>query len=102
MRSARRLAPAVTLVLGLAACEDARNQPVAPTAPAAAPDQQSALMPDLGPNAALALEQQITSICKAYRKAGAQLKHDLVKNPDDAQLLAESKAIKEMTDEACN
>jgi hypothetical protein len=101
MRSSRRIAP-VILALGLAACEDAKDQAVAPSAPAPASSEQSLLMPDAGPNAALALERQITSVCKAYRKASAQLKHDLAKTPDDAELLAQSKALKDMTDDACN
>jgi hypothetical protein len=100
MRLQRCVAPAVALMLGLAACEDSKEQPAAaaPTAPAA----QSILMPDGAPNAALALEKSIVSVCKAYRKAGAQLQKDLKKAPDDADLLAQAKALKEMTDDACN
>jgi hypothetical protein len=100
MHLPRYVVPALALVLGLAACEDAKDQPVAPpTAPAAT---QSMLTPDDAPNAALALEKSIVSVCKAYRKAGAQLKKDLQKSPDDAELLAQAKALKEMTDDACN
>jgi hypothetical protein len=96
----RCVAPAVALVLGLAACEDSKQQPAAaaPTAPAA----QSMLVPDDAPNAALALEKSIVSVCKAYRKAGAKLQRELRKSPEDADLLAQAKTLKEMTDDACN
>jgi hypothetical protein len=100
MRVHFRLATASALALLLAGCEDAKDRAVAPSAPA--PAEPSALLPDAGPNAARALEQQINSVCKAYRKASAQLKHDLAKNPDDASLLADARALKEMTDDACN
>ena len=95
-------AAALVIGLGLAACEDAKTPPVAPEAPPSTPAAQSAMTPSEMPNAALALERSITSVCKAYRKAGAQMKKDLIKTPDDVELQEQAKALKEMTDDACN
>jgi hypothetical protein len=101
MRLHQFVVPALVLAVGLAACEDSKEQPAVtpPTAPAAT---ESLLTPDDAPNAALALEKSIVSVCKAYRKAGAQLKKDLLKNPSDEDLKAQVKALKAMTDDACN
>jgi hypothetical protein len=95
---------AAALVLGvsLAACEDAKNQPAVPPTAPTAPAEQSAMSPDMMPNAALELERNIASVCKAYRKASVQMKKDLIKTPDDTELQAQAKALKEMTDDACN
>ena len=85
MRSARLLPLASVLVLGLAACEDAKTESPAPSAPepTAAPSQLSA---SDAPNAAALLNDQIASVCKAYRKARTQAKADLAKTPNDVEL----------------
>jgi hypothetical protein len=104
MRLHRYVGRAAALVagLGLAACEDAKNPPVAPEAAPPTPAAQSAMAPSEMPNAALALQRSITSVCKAYRKAGTQMKKDLIKTPDDVELQEQAKALKEMTEDACN
>ena len=99
MRSARLLPLASVLVLGLAACEDAKNQP-APSAPepTAAPSQLSA---SDAPNAAALLNDQIASVCKAYRKARTQAKADLAKTPNDVELQDVVKSYDAVIDDAC-
>ena len=101
MRSARLLTLASAIVLGLAACEDAKNQPLTPSAPepSAAP---SLLKPSDGPNAAALLNDQIASVCKAYRKASTQAKADLAKTPNDVELQDVVKAYDAVIDDACN
>lgn len=99
MRTPRVLASLA--VLGLLACEDAKNQPVA-TAPTEAPSAASALTPSAGPNLAQAINSQIASVCKAYRKAATQAKADLAKSPNDAQLQADVEAYDAVIDDACN
>src|SRR5215212_52016 len=102
MRSARvlPLSLAFVLALGLAACEDAKNQPLPTSAPAptAAPSQLSAS--DL-PNAAALLNDQIASVCKAYRKARTQAKADLAKSPTDAELQDVVKSYDAIIADAC-
>jgi hypothetical protein len=101
MRLSQLVAAAGVLSIALiAACQDDKRPDVAiaPTAPAAA----SALTPDAAPNLAVAIGNQVASICKAYRKAGVQAKADLAKNPTDAELQAQAKALDEMIDDACN
>jgi hypothetical protein len=100
MRSARLVPLASVLVLGLAACEDAKNQSLAPSAPepSAAPSQLSA---SDAPNAAALLNDQIASVCKAYRKAASQAKKDLVKSPDAEDLKATVAAYNALIDDAC-
>jgi hypothetical protein len=99
MRTPRVLA--TIAVLGLLACEDAKNQPVAP-APTEAPSAASALSPSAGPNLAQAINSQIASVCKAYRKAATQAKADLAKTPNAAQLQADVEAYDAVIDDACN
>lgn len=101
MRLHQFVVPALALVV-LAACEDSKTPPAVPTAPPSAPAASSALTPDDMPNAALDLERKIASVCKAYRKASAKMKKDLLKTPNDDDLKAQAKALKEMTDDACN
>ena len=100
MRSARLLPLASVLVLGLAACEDAKNQSLAPSAPeaSAAPSQ---LSPSGAPNAAALLNDQIASVCKAYRKASTQAKADLAKSPNDAELQDVVKSYDAIIEDAC-
>lgn len=100
MRFSRVIASGALAALGLLACEDSK-EPVA-VAPTAAAPTQSALTPDGGPNMAVAIGNQIASICKAYRKKSVQAKADLKKNPTDAQLQADVKALDEMIADACN
>jgi hypothetical protein len=97
---ARAAAGALALVF-LAACNDAepRTQALAPTA---VEPSSSAMAPQAAPNLAVAIGKQVASICKAYRKAGVQAKADLAKNPGDAELQAQVKALDEMIDDACN
>lgn len=100
MRLTRLLPLASVLVLGLAACEDAKNQLVPPSAPepAAAP---SALSASDAPNAAAQLNQQVASVCKAYRKARALAKRDLAKSPNDTELQDVVKSYDAIIDDAC-
>ena len=102
MRSHQLAAAAGVLALALVlACNDETPRPdasIAPTAPAEA----SALTPDAGPNMAVAIGNQIATVCKAYKKASAQAKKDLIKDPTDPQLQADVKALDEMIDDACN
>jgi hypothetical protein len=102
MRLSQLVAAAGVLSIALiAACQDDKRPDVAvaPTAPA---PSASALTPDAAPNLAVAIGNQIASICRAYRKAGVQAKADLAKNPTDPELQAEAKALDEMIDDACN
>jgi hypothetical protein len=101
MRSHHLAAAAGVLALALVvACNDDTPRPEKAVAPAA--NETSALTPDAGPNMAVAIGNQIASICKTYRKASLQAKRDLKKNPTDAQLKADVKALDEMIDDACN
>ena len=102
MRSHQLAAAAGVLALTLVvACNDETPRPEAAVAPTAS-NETSALTPDAGPNMAVAIGNQIASICKAYKKAAIQAKADLKKNPTDAQLQADVKALDEMIDDACN
>lgn len=102
MRSHHLAAAAGVLALTLvASCNDEAPRPEKAVAPAAS-DAKSALTPDAGPNMAVAIGNQIASICKTYRKASIQAKKDLQKNPNDAQAQADVKALDEMIDDACN
>ena len=102
MRSHQLAAAAGVLALALVvACNDETPRPEAAVAPAAS-NETSALTPDAGPNMAVAIGNQIASICKTYRKASVQAKKDLQKNPTDAQLQSDVKALDEMIDDACN
>ena len=100
MRSARVLPLAFVLALGLAACEDAKNQPLSPATPepTAGPSQLSA---SDAPNAAALLNDQIASVCKAYRKARTQAKADLAKSPNDAELQDVVKSYDAIISDAC-
>ena len=89
---------ALTLV---ASCDDETLRPEKAVAPTAT-NETSALTPDGGPNMAVAIGNQIASICKTYRKTALQAKKSLQKNPTDAQLQADVKALDEMIDDACN
>jgi hypothetical protein len=89
---------ALTLV---ASCNDETPRPEKAVAPIAT-SETSPLTPNAGPNMAVAIGNQIASICKTYRKASIQAKKDLQKNPNDAQLQADVKALDEMIDDACN
>ncbi|HEX7809444.1 MAG TPA: hypothetical protein VF608_11980 [Thermoanaerobaculia bacterium] len=89
---------ALTLV---ASCNDETPRPEKAVAPVAA-KETAALTPDGGPNMAVAIGNQVASICKTYRKSLVQAKKDLIKNPEDAQLQADVKALGEMIDDACN
>ena len=100
MRTARLLPLASVLLLGLAACEDAKNTAL-PTA-AEAPAPESALNPTGGPNLAKELNSQIASVCKSYRKGAAQAKKDLIKSPNDEELKASVAAYQTLIDDACN
>ena len=102
MRSHHLAAAAGVLALTLVvACNDEAPRPEAAVAPSAS-DAKSALTPDGGPNMAVAIGNQIASICKTYRKASVQAKADLKKDPTDAQLQADVKTLDEMIDDACN
>jgi len=102
MRSHQLAAAAGVLALALVvACNDETPRPEAAVAPAAS-NETSALTPDAGPNMAVAIGNQIASICKTYRKASLQAKKQLMKNPTDTQLQADVKALDEMIDDACN
>jgi len=89
---------AVALVV---ACNDESPRPESAVAPTAS-SEASALTPDAGPNMAVAIGKQIATVCKAYRKASAQTKKELIKDPTNAQLQADAKALDEMIDDACN
>ena len=102
MRTHHLAAAAGVLALALlTACQDDARPDVAPAPTAAAPTA-SALTPDASPNLAVAIGNQIASICKAYRKAAVQAKADLAKNPTDTDLQDQVKALDEMIDDACN
>jgi hypothetical protein len=102
MRTHHLAAGAGVLALMLvASCNDDAPRPEKAVAPVAA-NETAALTPDGGPNMAVAIGNQIASICKTYKKALVQSKKDLIKNPDDAQLQADVKALGEMIDDACN
>ena len=102
MRSHQLDAAAGVLALALVvACNDETPRPESAVAPTAS-SEASALTPDAGPNMAVAIGNQIASICKTYRKASVQAKKDLQKNPTDAQLQSDVKALDEMIDDACN
>lgn len=101
MRTPRILASIAILGLGLAACEDAKDAATAPV-PSEAPAAASALTPSAGPNLAQAINSQIASVCKAYRKAATQAKADLEKSPNDEQLKADVAAYDAVIDDACN
>lgn len=100
MRLTRLLPIASLLLIGLAACEDAKNQSPAPSAPepSAAP---SPLTASDAPNTAAQLNQQIASVCKAYRKARALAKAALAKTPNDTELQAVVKSYDDIIDDAC-
>ena len=89
---------ALTLV---ASCNDETPRPEKAVAPTST-NETSALTPDGGPNMAVAIGNQIASICKTYKKASLQAKKQLMKNPTDTQLQADVKALDEMIDDACN
>lgn len=93
--------PALLAVGVLAACDDAKQPPVAAAPTAPAPSEASLSVAD-APNVASALNKQVASVCKAYRKAGVQMKKDLQKSPDDQELQEQAKALNEMIDDACN
>jgi hypothetical protein len=102
MRTHHLAAAAGVLALAVVvSCNDDTPRPEAPVAPTAS-NETSALTPDAGPNMAVAIGNQIASICKAYRKAAVQAKVDLKKKPTDAQLKADVTALDEMIDDACN
>jgi hypothetical protein len=92
---------ATVAVLGLLACEDDKTQAVSPTA-VESPAAESALNPTGGPNMAKALNSQIASVCKSYRKGAAQAKKDLIKSPNDEELKAAVADYKALIDDACN
>ena len=102
MRSHQLAAAAGVLALALVvACNDETPRPEAAVAPTAS-NETSELTPDAGPNMAVAIGNQIATVCKAYRKALVKAKKDLIKDPTDAQLQADVKALDEMIDDACN
>ena len=102
MRTHHLAAAAGVLALTLvASCDDQAPRPEKAVAPRAT-NETSALTPDGGPNMAVAIGNQIASICKTYRKASLQAKKQLMKNPTDTQLQADVKALDEMIDDACN
>jgi len=102
MRTHHQAAAAGVLALTLvASCYDQAPRPEKAVAPTAT-NETSALTPDGGPNMAVAIGNQIASICKTYRKASLQAKKQLMKNPTDTQLQADVKALDEMIDDACN
>jgi hypothetical protein len=102
MRSHQLAAAAGVLALTLVvACNDETPRPEAAVAPTSS-NETSALTPDGGPNMAVAIGNQIASICKTYRKAAVQSKKDLIKNPNDKKLQADIEALDEMIDDACN
>jgi len=102
MRSHQLAAAAGVLALTLVvACNDETPRPEAAVAPTSS-DETSALTPDGGPNMAVAIGNQIASICKTYRKTAVQAKKDLIKNPNDKKLQADIEALDEMIDDACN
>ncbi|MFL5619360.1 MAG: hypothetical protein ACJ79A_13315 [Gemmatimonadaceae bacterium] len=100
MRITRLIPLGSVLALGLAACDDAKNQTTPPSAPepSAAPSPISA---SDAPNAAAQLNQQIASVCKAYRKARTLAKADLARTPNDAELQAVVKSYDEIIEDAC-
>ena len=100
MRTARVLLAPIAFV-GLLACEDAKTPATAPV-PTEGPAEASALTPSGGPNLAQAINSQIASVCKAYRKAATQAKADLAKTPNDDQLKADVAAYDAVIDDACN
>ena len=89
---------ALTLVVS---CDDETPRPEKVVAPSAT-KETSALTPDGGPNMAVAIGNQIASICKTYRKTAVQAKKDLLKSPNDKKLQADIEALDEMIDDACN
>jgi hypothetical protein len=102
MRTHHLAAAAGVLALSLvASCNDETPRPEKAVAPTST-NETSALTPDGGPNMAVAIGNQIASICKTYKKASRQAKADLKKTPNDAKLLADVKALDEMIDDACN
>jgi hypothetical protein len=101
MRTHHLVATAGVLALMLVVSCDEAPRPEKVVAPAAT-HETSALTPDGGPNMAVAIGNQVASVCKTYRKALAKAKKDLFKNPTDAQLQADVKTLNEMIDDACN
>jgi len=102
MRTHHLAAAAGVLALTLvASCNDETPRPEKAVAPIAT-SETSALTPDGGPNMAVAIGNQIASVCKTYRKALVKAKKDLFKDPTDAKLKGDVKALNEMIDDACN
>ena len=102
MRTHHLAAAAGVLALTLvASCDDQAPRPEKAVAPTAT-NETSALTPDGGPNMAVAIGNQIASICKTYRKTAVQAKKDLLKSPNDKKLQADIEALDEMIDDACN
>jgi hypothetical protein len=102
MRTHHLAAAAGVLALTLvASCNDESPRAEKVVAPVAA-SETSALTPDAGPNMAVAIGNQIASICKTYRKTLGQAKKDLIKDPTNTKLQADVKALDEMIDDACN
>ena len=101
MRTHHLAAAAGVLALTLVVSCDDPPRPEKVVAPTAT-KETSALTPDAGPNMAVAIGNQVASVCKGYRKALLKAKKDLFKNPTDAQLQADVKALDEMIDDACN
>ena len=101
MRSPYYAAAGALALALLAACEDA-PPPESAVAPTTESSRASLLTPASGPNLAADINKQIASVCKSYRKAAAQAKKDLFKNPDDEQLKADVAAYAALIDDACN
>ena len=101
MRTHHLAAAAGVLALTLVVSCDETPRPEKVVAPSAT-KETAALTPDGGPNMAVALGNQIASVCKTYRKASLVAKKKLMKDPTDAQLQADVKALDEMIDDACN
>ena len=101
MRPSFYAAAGVLTLSFFAACEDA-PRPDAVVAPAEEASGASLLTPASGPNLAAQINQQITSVCKAYRKASVQAKADLAKDSTNVDLQADVKAYDTLIDDACS
>ena len=101
MRPPFYAAAGVLALTFVAACEDSPS-PEAVVAPTEQASGASLLTPASGPNLAAQINQQITSVCKAYRKGSVQAKADLAKDSTNVDLQADVKAYDALIDDACN
>jgi hypothetical protein len=94
--------PAFAALALLAACEKPAEQaaPVATPLEPAAPVMSAVAAP--ATNVAAAIGKNAATVCKNYRKKEGLLKAELAKNPADATLQGQSKALAAIIADACS